>query len=336
MSHPEHLTFFGDDNPGYTRKKWGKGFRYLDADLKPIKQKNEIKRIKKLVIPPAWQQVWISPLSHSHLQCTGKDLKRRKQYLYHPEWMAYRQHQKFSKLKEFGYVLPKIRKTYSKALEGRKWTKHKVVSLIVCLLDKHYFRIGNQQYTDRNDTYGLTTLRRKHIQSDANTLALVYKAKSGKLRNIRVEDKKITKLLREVSELPGYEIFRYRDESGSLNNIDSSDVNEYLKNLTGEAFTAKDFRTWGASKLVLEEYQPTLNQLLENNRLNFEPTLVKRVAKLMGNTVSVCRQYYIHPEVLAFLTDHEPKAFDKLFNKKDLMIRRDMSIYENALLSILR
>lgn len=302
----------------------------------PIRDRFELKRVKNLVIPPAWKKVWISPLANSHLQCTGKDEKNRKQYLYHPDWAEYRQSEKFDRLREFGEQLSGIRSAYKKGLCESKWNKAKVISLIVCLLDKHYFRIGNQQYASDNKTYGVTTLRRKHIQQDSDKLSLVYKAKSGKLRKVRLEDKKVTKLLKEVSELPGYEIFRFKESSGSYSSIDSSDVNTYLKEITQEDFTAKDFRTWGASKLALEEYEGSLMDIKNNKRLKFESALIKRVAKEIGNTVSVCRQYYIHPTVLSLLEEHHPKPLADLSNDDSKKMNRHLSNYEHMLLNLLK
>ncbi|TRX60523.1 DNA topoisomerase IB [Fulvivirga sp. M361] len=336
MTCPQRLTFFNDDNPGWTRRRWGRGFRYLDVNAVPLKDPGSLDRIKALVIPPAWHNVWISPLENGHLQCTGKDLKNRKQYIYHPDWTALRQSAKFDKLKDFGERLPKIRKAYHAGLQEKKWTRHKVISLILYLLDNYYFRIGNKQYSESNQTYGLTTLRRKHLIVDDDTFSLAYTAKSGKLRRVKIGDAKAAKLIREISELPGYEIFRYKNGSGNYVNMDSSDVNEYLHTFAGDKFSAKDFRTWGASKLALEEYEPTIQAVKGNSRLKFETTLVKRVAKQMGNTVSVCRKYYIHPEILQYLTENQPVTLANLFIEQAQEKVNGLSQIENIMLTIIR
>ncbi len=315
MSIPPHLVFFSDENPGFTRKKWGRGFRYFDAGKKPLKKSAHLERIKSLVIPPAWQKVWISPKDNGHLQCTGTDQKNRKQYIYHADWMAYRQEEKFNKLKQFGSCLAHIREEYNRELRRRKWTKQKVLALILYLLDNHYFRIGNKQYAS-NGTYGLTTLRRKHVQEKGKHLSLQYTAKSGKARNVMIDDKKIARLIREISELPGYEVFRYLNEDNNWEAVDSSDVNDYLYELAGERFTAKNFRTWGASRLAVEKYAEAVEMVLEHPNRKFDTTLVRIVANELGNTLSVCREYYIHPEVLAFLTDLHPKSPGDQFTLK--------------------
>lgn len=311
MTLPSHLIYFSDENPGYTRKRWGRGFRYFNPDQKPLSDKVELKRIKALVIPPAWKKVWISPKVNSHLQCTGYDVKERKQYIYHDDWLLYRQEKKFEYLKEFGVLLPDIREHYHQQIRRKGWPREKVLSLILYMLDHYYFRIGNEQYARENGTYGVTTLRRRHVESNDRELMLNYTAKSGKKREVHIDDPKIARLVHQMSELPGYEIFRYQDDDGKFTDIDSSDVNAYLLNLTGQPFTAKNFRTWGGTRLAIEKYPEALQALKENPRLEFEPTLVRLVAEVLGNTVSVCREYYIHPTVLGFLNKQHPAPLDQ-------------------------
>ncbi|MEM9856012.1 MAG: DNA topoisomerase IB [Bacteroidota bacterium] len=310
MDIPSHLVFYADDQPGIVRKKRGRGYQFLCPEGKPITRNEELQRLKTLVIPPAWQHVWISPMKNGHLQSTGKDEKRRKQYIYHPDYMAYRQMSKFQKMAAFGAQLPAVREYYEKDLTLDSWTKRKMLALVTYLLDHYHFRVGNWQYMRDNETYGLTTLRRKHLNEIDNDLQLSYKAKSGKQRKVRINNPKAAKLIREISELPGYEIFRYKNNQGKYETLDSSEVNEYLKGTMDGSFTAKDFRTWGASLLAIEKYEAAKEELTKNQRLKFEPTLVKKVARQMGNTLSVCRQYYIHPEVLEFLTNAYPKTLD--------------------------
>lgn len=331
MPLPNHLVFFTDENPGFTRKKWGRGFRYYDVDQKPIESKKQVQRIKALVIPPAWGKVWICPKSAGHLQSTGYDLKNRKQYIYHPDWMAYRQQQKFDNLSDFGEFLPTIRKRYTEGLKMKTWHKEKVLALILYLLDNHYFRIGNKQYAERNETYGLTTLRRKHLDEIGQGLEIVYNGKSGKQRKVKLTNKRIIRMIKEVSELPGYEVFRYHNSEGRHVNVESKDVNKYLLEITGKTFTAKEFRTWGASVLALEKDQEARKLVKENNRLNYETTLVKLVAKQMGNTIAVCREYYIHPMVLDYLSGKKKTTLEN----DGATASTDLSPVEKVLLSLL-
>ncbi|MDX1628641.1 MAG: DNA topoisomerase IB [Fulvivirga sp.] len=301
------LIYYTDEKPGYTRHKWGRGFIYKDEQGNKIKDEITLKRIKGLVIPPVWENVWICPDETGHLQCTGEDLKRRKQYIYHPLWMEYVQENKFSRLQQFGYKLPLIRKKIETDLEEEDWSKRKVLALVVHILDEYYLRIGNQYYADKNQTYGLTTLRRKHIEETSEILKLNYKAKSNKQREIEIDDPLLTDLIKEMSDLPGYEIFRYKDENSKWHNIDSNDVNLYIKDMVKENFTAKDFRTWGGTKLAVSFYDRANEKIKNNKRLEFIPTLVKLVAAELGNTPATCRDYYIHPEILEWLSLQEGK-----------------------------
>ena len=303
-----NLIYVSDDEPGYTRVKRGDSFIYVDEKKLELSDKHIIKRIEDLVIPPIWKDVWICKKENGHLQSTGRDAKERKQYIYHPDWTAYSQKSKFDKLKKFGDQLPHIRKQVEADLEQKEWTKEKVIALIIHLLDEYYLRIGNKYYTDNNDSYGITTLRRKHIDESKKNLHLEYLAKSNKVRKVTIENKRLAKLVREISELPGYEIFRYKESSRNWVNISSEDVNEYIEQHMGDEFSAKDFRTWGATKLTIEAYPEAIKMVKENKRLSFEPTLVRLVAKKLGNTLSTCREYYIHPKVLETAEAHELPA----------------------------
>ncbi len=309
---PDYLHYVSDDYPGFSRKKHGRGFIYFDEFHEKLKNEAELKRIKALVIPPFWKNVWICPSPNGYLQVTGKDARNRKQYLYHIDWTNYRQAVKFRKIVEFGKKLPQIRQQYQKDLKQNSWTKTKVTALTLYLLDNYYFRIGNQYYANQNETYGLTTLRRKHLHADTDGLSLEYKAKSGKIRKVKIDNSKIAKLVRETSALPGYEIFRYKNDVGGYAAIESKDVNDYLHKHSSEKFSAKDFRTWGATKTAIECYQRAVEKISENTRLKFEPTLIKLVAKVMGNTPTVCKKYYIHPTVLETLAKHYPKPVELL------------------------
>ncbi|MEX2336333.1 MAG: DNA topoisomerase IB [Fulvivirga sp.] len=311
-SCPPKLLYVSDDEPGFIRQRWGRGFIYRDLEGKRVTDEKLIRRIKKLVIHPMWNHVWICTKEKGHLQVTGQDLKGRKQYLYHPEWSQYRQETKYNKLVEFGRKLPVIRKRLMEHIELRGWPKERILALIVMILDEHYIRIGNKHYEHENQTYGLTTMRRKHLSQKNGKLFLSYKAKSGKYREVQVHSKKLVRLIKKISELPGYEIFKYQDEMKNSHPLDSNDVNRYLEEISGEYFTAKNFRTWGGTVLAIDHYEAVMKAVKENPRLNLETNLVKRVAETLGNTVATCRAYYIHPKVLEAIVNDEIAKYKKL------------------------
>ena len=291
------LVYVTDEESGYTRKKWGRGHIYYDPEGNKMDKSEIAERLKNLVIPPNWNDVWISARPNGHLQVTGYDEKGRKQYLYHPEWLAYRNATKFNKLISFAEKLPEIRCKVKEDLQQENWTKSKVLALVVRVLDESYIRIGNRSYLEENNTYGLTTLRRKHLKVDEEGVVLNYQAKSGKQREVNIEQKELVALIKECSELPGYEIFRYQ-EGGKGKPVDSEDVNEYLREIAGEEFSSKDFRTWGGTVTAIEEFEGAVKEVKENTKKEPVPTLVNRVAEQLGNTAAVCRAYYIHPAVL--------------------------------------
>jgi len=308
------LVYSSDEEPGFFRKKYGKGFRYTDEREKKIDCEKTLSRITEMVIPPVWEKVWICRKENGHLQSTGRDPKNRKQYIYHPEWIAYRQAEKFSKMAGFVAALPILRKVTEKHLRQKKWNRNKVLALAVKILDEYHIRIGNEQYARKNGTYGLTTLRRKHIELEDGELNFAYKAKSNKYRNVNIDNPRLIKLIKACSELPGYEVLRYRDEQGNMQSIDSSDVNEYVSDIMGDAFTSKDFRTWAGTSLAVKYYYEALKVVKENSKKKLEPTLVKMVAKSLGNTMSVCRTYYIHPRILELVKNQQ---LDWKVNRRD-------------------
>ncbi|MFK7936533.1 MAG: DNA topoisomerase IB, partial [Saprospiraceae bacterium] len=250
----KQLVQVNDSVAGWTRCKEKERFIYLNENGGVLNRKEELERIKQLVIPPIWSDVWICKLPNGHLQSTGRDLRRRKQYIYHPDWTAYRQAMKFRKIRDFAYQLPKLRKTAAVHLKDKSWTKRKVLALIVQVLDNCHIRIGNKYYKEKNNTFGLTTLRRKHLEiTDDNLIRFEYKAKSNKYRKVSMDSRKLAKLVQQCSELRGYEVFRYQ-ENGKTYPIDSSDVNTYIQEIAGEQFSAKDFRTWAGTSLAVENY----------------------------------------------------------------------------------
>ncbi len=313
----EKLQYTSDEAAGYTRRKHGTGFSYKDDEGKTIKDKAILERIKMLKIPPMWRHVWISKNKTGHLQATGKDSKDRKQYLYHPRWVAHRNASKFFKLGSFGQKLPEIREIVEKDLRRHGWPKAKVLALVVSLLDEAYIRIGNICYQRQNETYGLTTLRRKHlILESGKSLNLEYKGKSGQYRKVHIENEKLIKMVKACSELPGYEVFKFVNEKKKQECIDSSDVNQYIHAIAGANYSSKDFRTWGGSVLALELLPETISQIEENKRLSLIPTLVKNVAAVLGNTPAICREYYIHPAILSCIEDETLEEARKLVKRK--------------------
>ena len=299
MQPPKNIHHISDDSPGITRCfSEAKEPYYLYSDGKSVKNQKIIARINSMTIPPMWKNVWICADERGYLQVTGYDAKGRKQYIYHPAWVKFKQQSKFERLSTFGEVLPSIRKTIEKNLAQKGWPKSKVLALVVQLMDNHYLRIGNDYYRQHNETYGLTTLRRKHLIDDGDELRFSYKAKSGKYRNIKLKNKSLIKLILATSELPGYEVFRYLDRHGKSQKIDSKDVNEYLGQISSESITAKYFRTWGATVMALDYYEMAQGDVMQNPRAKLETAIVKRVARKLGNTIATCRAYYIHPKVL--------------------------------------
>lgn len=317
----KELIYLSDDSPGFRRKGRGKGFEFFDENGKKITDPETIDRISSLGIPPAWKQVWIAPDPRGHIQATGLDDKGRKQYIYHPKWTEYRNAGKFAKMAEFAKALPEIRQRVQKDLRKQGWPRDKVTALVVSLLDESYLRIGNQSYAKENETYGLTTLRRKHMDVNGASVEFHFKAKSGKQQQVKIRKPRLIKLIKECSELPGYEIFKYIDEDGTKSNLSSQDVNAYLHEISDGGFTAKDFRTWGGTVLAVKAYEKTKAEIAANPRKKFTTNLVRNVAKKLGNTVAICREYYIHPCIIEHAENDDlkleqlQKAADKKYHK---------------------
>ncbi|AKQ45450.1 DNA topoisomerase I [Rufibacter radiotolerans] len=292
------LRYFPDTKPGITRQQKGKKVTYLTAKGEPVTDDKILDRIQKLVIPPAWTDVWISPSANGHLQATGRDEKGRKQYLYHPQWQATRSLNKFGRMLTFGYALPDIRKQVEKDLRLKKLEKRKILAIVVELLDHSFIRIGNKTYAKANNSYGLTTLRDRHVKIEGDNLRLEFVGKKGVNQQISIKDRRLARLVKQCQDIPGYDLFQYYDEEGQRQPIESGDVNEYLRSLSTEEFTAKDFRTWGGTVLMVE----CLEQILDENPDIEKEKSVKEAAKMvaqeLGNTPTVCSKYYIHPEVV--------------------------------------
>jgi len=292
-----------DENLCISRRRYGRGYRYYDEHGEVVEDKTLLKRLRKLIIPPMWNDVMICKWDDGHIQATGRDAKGKKQYIYHSKYEEARQQEKFDKMYDFGKKLSSIRKANLKYVKKKKWSKDKVLSLVVMVLDETGLRIGNRQYADRNGTYGLTTLRRKHIEVDQGTVAFDYKGKSNQSRQVEIDDPFLAELIKKSSELPGYELFRYKDESDMWQTVDSDDVNLWIREYMGEQFSSKDFRTWVASRLAIELYPDALAVKKDYPRRKFTNILLRMVADELGNTPTVCKSYYIHPKILGKISD---------------------------------
>ena len=292
------LRYVTDRMPGIRRVGTGKSFRYFDPNGRLIRDPITLARIRSLVIPPAWTEVWICPLEEGHLQVVGRDARRRKQYKYHSRWREVRDETKFDRMVDFGKVLPKIRARLKQDLARQGLPKEKVLATIVRLLETTLARIGNEEYTKQNNSYGLTTLRNHHVNIAGAKVNFYFRGKSGVKHAISVKDSFLAKIVRHLRDLPGYELFQYIDDEGQRRSIGSADVNEYLREITGDDFTAKDFRTWAGTVLAVEalcESEPFTTQKEAKKNI---VAAVEKVAEKLGNTVAVCRKCYIHPAVI--------------------------------------
>ena len=293
------LRYVNDEQAGYTRQRRGKKFVYFDIDGKEIRDEVRILRLDRLAIPPAYTEVWICPSSNGHLQATGRDDRGRKQYRYHDRWREVRDENKFERIIVFAKTLPKLRRRVQRDLKLRGLAREKVLATLVQLLERTFIRVGNEEYAKDNNSFGLTTLRNRHVQVRGANLRFRFRGKSGKEHDIPIEDRRIALIVKKLQELPGQDIFQYLDESGERRQVTSEDVNQYLRSIAGDAFTAKDFRTWAGTVLTsiaLKELKPFENITEAKNNLKLA---INAVAKILGNTATICRKCYVHPVVVS-------------------------------------
>lgn len=306
------LRYVTDTKPGITRKKRGKSFQYFDPDGKRITDEDTLRRIKSLAIPPAWTDVWICPAANGHLQATGRDARKRKQSRYHPRWREVRDQTKYERMKLFGAALPKIREQAERDLALPGLPREKVLATIVRLLETTFIRVGNEEYARENKSYGLTTLRDKHVDVEGSKVHFKFKGKSGKMHSIDVNDRRLARIVKKCQDVPGYELFQYIDEEGNHRSVDAADVNEYLRSITNDDFTAKDFRTWAGTVLacaLLRQFDSCDTQTQAKKNV---VEAIKSVAERLGNTPSVCRKCYVHPKVIdSYMSGDMVKAFEK-------------------------
>lgn len=296
-AHTAGLRYVTDAKPGIRRKRAGKGFRYTGPDGRPVQDAAELARIRALAIPPAYTEVWICPDPNGHIQATGRDARGRKQYRYHPRWREVRDETKFGRMLAFSEVLPRIRKRVEEDLRRPGLPRDKVLATVVRLLECTGMRVGNDEYARTNDSFGLTTLRDEHVEIRGTTLRFAFRGKSGKVHAVALTDRRLARIVSRCQSLPGEELFQYVDEAGEPQTVDSGAVNEYLRGITGQEFTAKDFRTWNGTILAVAALKALGPAATEREAKSAIVKAVDRVAEQLNNTRAVCRKYYVHPTV---------------------------------------
>ena len=299
------LAYVHDHDPGITRRRSGKGFAYRGPDGAPLKDRAALKRIRELVIPPAWTDVWICTDADGHIQATGRDHKGRKQYLYHPLWRAHRDESKYGRMAAFGRALPGLRLRVDHDLNRHGLSREKVLAAVVRLLEVTLIRIGNDEYAEQNKSFGLTTLRKRHVDVTGAGAVFEFRGKSGKTHRTAFRDRRLAAIVRRCEELPGQRLFQYIDEDGQRRPVGSQEVNGYIREVLGDSFSAKDFRTWAGTltcALALLEAEPPASQTAAKRAI---ANCVKQTAARLGNTPAVCRSSYIHPAVFETYAEGE-------------------------------
>lgn len=292
------LRYVTDVKPGIRRFRCGKGFRYTAPGGAPVNDEGTLARIKSLAIPPAWTGVWICTSPNGHLQATGRDARGRKQSRYHPRWREVRDETKYERMVQFAQALPAVRERVKKDLALAGLPREKVLATIVSVMEQTHIRVGNQEYAKENGSYGLTTLRNKHVEVMGSKVIFSFQGKSRVHHTVSLEDRRLARIIKQCEDLPGYELFQYVDEDGEPHSIDSSDVNEYLREITGQYFTAKDFRTWAGSVLACDLLRDMGSFENASQAKKNVVAAMKAVANKLGNTPAVCRKCYVHPAVL--------------------------------------
>lgn len=331
-----HLIYTTDaETSGISRKKKGKKYSYY-KEGKKIRDKDEIARINKLVIPPAWENVWICALENGHLQATGFDIKQRKQYRYHPLWSALRNHTKFYRMLQFGYALPNIRLYLEQDLALRNFEKRKILALIVSLMQRTNIRIGNNVYEKLYGSFGLTTLKGKHVEIKGQKITFSFKGKKGIMHHIDLRSKKLARLVQKCKDIPGKELFQYLDDEGKRHSIDSGMVNDYIKEISGDDFTAKDFRTWSGTVSALIAFKEIGYAESNTQYKKKVKEALDIVAAHLGNTNAVCRKYYVHPLVINLYENNTIKKYlDKLEIIEENDEKTDLTKEEELVIKIL-
>jgi DNA topoisomerase-1 len=331
------LLYVSDERPGILRKRSGKGFRYESAQEAKVSDPATLKRIRSLAVPPAWTDVWICPKANGHLQATGRDAKGRKQYRYHTRFREVRESTKYHRMLAFAESLPAIRSKVQEHLPLRTLCREKVLATVAHLLEATLIRVGSDEYARTNKSYGLTTLKNRHVDVSGSILKFNFMGKSGKVWKLNLRDRRIAKVIRACQDLPGQELFQYIDDDGEIRDVTSSDVNDYLREITGEDVTAKDFRTWHGTVLAamaLSEFQKFDSEAGAKRNIR---DAIQKVAARLGNTPTICRKCYVHPEILS--TYVEGSLLLEVKEKVEEELRDDLAALqaeEVAVLTLLR
>jgi len=328
------LRHVSDEAPGITRERSGKHFRYRDPGGKLVRDTETLRRIKSLAIPPAWTEVWICANPNGHLQATGRDDRRRKQFRYHPRWREIRDETKYARMMAFARALPKIRRRVRKDMALPGMPRNKVLATVVRLLEVSLIRVGNDEYARENDSFGLTTMRNKHVDVRGAKLRFHFRGKSGKWHDVDIRDRRIAKIVERCQDLPGQELFQFVDDDGSRRDVRSEDVNEYLREISGEDFTAKDFRTWAGTVLMamaLRDFDEFKTKAEAKKNI---VAAIEVVAGKLGNTPAVCKKCYIHPHVIdSYLEGTLIESLEMSVNSKSV---RGLPADETAVVGLLQ
>ena len=329
------LRYTSDSKPGITRIRQGKTFRYYSVKGRRIISREDLERFRSLVVPPAWKDVWICPDPRGHLQATGRDVRGRKQYRYHPKWRQVRDETKYDRMIGFAQALARIRQRTARDMRRVGMPREKVLATVVQLLEKTLIRVGNDEYAKQNRSFGLTTLRDGHVEVRAGKVRFTFRGKSGVEHEIDLEDRRLAKIVKACRDIPGYDLFQYIDEQGARCTVGSSDVNAYLKEITGEDYTSKDFRTWAGTVLAAQMLREIGSSKTQAERKKNMVSAVESVAKKLGNTKAVCRKCYIHPAIFdAYVDGSMTKVV--LQRAKRVRAANELSEGEAAVLSLLQ
>jgi DNA topoisomerase-1 len=329
------LRYVSDSKPGISRRRAGKGFRYFDAEGKPVRDKPTLARIRSLVIPPAWKDVWICPIANGHLQVTGRDAKGRKQSRYHPRWRVVRDETKYERMLLFGSALREMRDRTEHDLALAGLPREKVLAAIVRLMEVTQIRVGNEEYARANGSYGLTTLRGRHVTVEGSRVRFRFPGKSGVKHSVEFSDRRLARIVQRCQDIPGHELFEYLDDDGQPHTVDSADVNDYLRAISRQDFTAKDFRTWAGTVFACMTLRTMESFTSANQAKKNVVAAIKCVAQRLGNTPAVCRKCYVHPAVLeAYMAGAITRARRRAAEDEDeaAAVERE----ERALMELLR
>ncbi|MDE3250434.1 MAG: DNA topoisomerase IB [Bacteroidota bacterium] len=329
------LLYVSDRSPGITRVRKGKGFAYLYQN-KPIRDKSAIERIRKLVIPPAWINVWICPVENGHIQATGHDVRHRKQYRYHALWNQLRHETKFHRLLEFGKALPHLRDKLEQDLALPGLSRDKVLAAVISLMERTYIRVGNPEYEKANGSYGLTTLRDKHVQIQGDKVRFSFTGKKGIAQDITIRNKRLARMVQRCRDIPGQELFQFIDEAGERKPIDSGMVNDYIRTASGIDCSAKDFRTWAGSLHALQALRSLGEAITVTEKKKNVVAALTAVSEKLGNTRTVCKKYYVHPRLIELYEEGNLRQYQRELDKaEDNEGNNGLTAEEKVLMKIL-